>query len=256
MKHKKIPIILVGLLSMMTACGGKSIAGTYGFQMGKENSTHFGLFIKLTDNYVTLKSQPEVTDKYKVFEISFSVAFSDPEKNETISSIFTTIASILNQDNGEKITIPGYYYKGERVSKTGEQELKIGIDFSFIEDVLENVDTTDITFPTLEPDIIEKLLYTTYAHDQVTMYIPVGEIDVIYQLYWYGVDLAYSDTDGIYLTESSYGAHEPGTHPTAEDVEQINKTFKDEHSLISEKLGMDLSTYRDYYTLAMGLLKQ
>ena len=257
MKHKITPLLLVGLLGMFTACNGDSIAGTYGFQMGKESSTHFGLFIKLTDNYVTLESQPDVTDKYKQFELSFSMGFSDPEKNESISSIFTLIATMLGQDDGQTISVPGYYYKGKKLPKNGGQELKLGIDFSFIKSVLESVDLDDLTFPNLDPETIEKILYTTYSKGEVTMYIPVGEIDVIYQLYWYGIDLAYdTGNDSFVLTESSYGAHEPGTHPTKEDVEEINKTYASEHQIIAEKTGLDLSTYRDYYTLAMGLIKK
>ncbi len=85
--------------------------------------------------------------------------------------------------------------------------------------------------------------------------MPVGEVDALYQLYWYGIDFAYSDEEGIYMQDSPHGAHEVGTHPTAEDVAKINETYGAAHQVIAEKFEIDIETYRDYYTLAMGLNK-
>ena len=95
MKMKKLPILLVSLLSMLTACNSDSIAGKYGFQMGKEKGTHFGIYLTLTDEFFTLPSQPEVTDKYKKCEYSFSFGSGDPEKTESIEEIIEMLQLIL-----------------------------------------------------------------------------------------------------------------------------------------------------------------
>ena len=152
------------------------------------------------------------------------------------------------------LKLPGYYYKGEKIPRTEETELKIGIDFNFIKKALEEVDTSSLDFPILDPDTIEKLVYTTYGNNTVTMYIPVAEEDVIFQLYWYGLDIYY-DSEGIHF-DNSLTHHNPGTHPTSADVEEINKTYGTQHTELGDLIGVDLSTYRDYYTLAMGLIKQ
>ena len=88
------------------------------------------------------------------------------------------------------------------------------------------------------------------------MNIPVGEIDAIYQLYWYGIDVVFTSGDGFKIKESTYGVHEPGTHPTAEDVAEINKTYGTEHEDFATITGLNLSTYRDYHTLGMGMVKR
>ena len=68
MKLKTTTVLLFTTALLLSACNKKSIAGIYGFQMGKEKGTHFGIFLKLTDKYITLSSQPEETKKYKECE--------------------------------------------------------------------------------------------------------------------------------------------------------------------------------------------
>ena len=250
---KKISLLFIASLSLLSSCKQKSIAGTYGFQMGKENGTHFGFYITLTDEYTTLESQPEVTDKYKKCEFSFSMETGDSESG---SSIITLIGTMLKQEGQDVIKVPAYYYQSGKKINDIEEELKVGIDFAFLKDIYDDVDTTDLSFPTLQPDTIEKLIYTTYGDNKVTMYIPVGEIDAIYQLYWYGVDVTYTSGDGIKIGESPDGVHDVGTHPTQEEVAAINEHFGTNHADLSSIIGLSLSTYRDYHTLAMGMVKR
>ena len=253
----KSPIILLATASLLTSCSNGSIAGTYSFQMGKESGTHFGLSLKLTDKYITLESQPEVTKKYKSCELSFSFK-NGQESGSYIDSLIEMLKKILGEE-GEALKIPGYYYKGDKKARDGAIELKLGVDMAFIKDKIPGAE--EETFPVIEPDTIEKLIYTTYLKEQVTLNIPVSEIDAFYQLFWYGFDVTYSSEDGIQFIDSSCGAHEPGTHPTAADVEEINKTFATDHAALQQflydlDLDYDLSEYRDYYTLAMGLIKK
>ena len=253
----KSPIILLATASLLTSCSNGSIAGTYGFQMGKESGTHFGIFLKLTDKYITLESQPEVTNKYKECQFSFSMKNGD-ESGSAISSLIEMLQQILGQE-GDDFKVPGYYYKGDKKARDGAIELKLGVDFEFVKDAI-GIESETI-FPVLTPDAIEKVVYTTYLKETVTMNIPVSEIDVFYQLYWYGIDVDYTEEDGLFTKDSRYGAHEPGTHPTKENVDEINTTFKDDHAnlqawLTKENIDLDITEYRDFYTLAMGLIKR
>ena len=252
----KTPILFLSVGTLLTSCSSDSIAGTYGFQMGKENGTHFGLYLKLTDKYTTISSQPEVKKKYKKCEFSFSIKLGDD--TESIESIITMIASLLGE-KGDKIKVPGYYYKGSYIKKEDATELKIGVDFSFFKDIFDGLDISDIDFPVLSPEKIEKIIYTTYSSNKVTVNVPVSEADVIYQLYWYGVDFSYSEEDGVQIVDlPEEQCHKPGTHPTANDVKYINETlkYKETHQAFIDKFQIKIGDYRDYYTLAMGLVKQ
>ena len=252
MKNK----LLIGLMTLpllLTSCSKNSIAGKYGFQMGKEKGTHFGLFVTLTDEYITLESQPEVTNKYKKGEFAFTLKDGDEDENDEMSSLLSLIAGLLKQE-GDTLSVPCYYYMGNKIAKSSETEVKVGIDFSFIKDVIDDTEIAEVDFPVLEPDAIEKIVYTTYGSDTITMYIPVSQQDAIYQLYWYGVDVYY-DSEGIHINKD-LTSHEAGTHPTKEDVETINQTYGEQHSALGSLIGIDLSSYRDFYTLAMGLNKQ
>ena len=255
-KITKAPIFLAALATMLTSCSTDSMAGTYSFQMGKETGTHFGVYLKLTDKkYVSPDPDVIVNEKSKQCEFSFSVKFGDD--TDSIASLLEIIAAFLEQDPS-KITIPGYYYRGDRVDKEGEVEIKLGIDFSFLKEVYEDIDMTGIKFPELTPDTIEKVVYTTYSGNTVTINIPVSEVDVLYQLYWYGIDYNL-DADGkIVKNDTPFPANEPGTHPTASDITTINETYKyaETHNDFAKLFDMDLSAYRDYYTLAMGLVKK
>ena len=256
MKFRQAPVLLFTAALLLSSCGKKSIAGTYGFQMGKEKGTHFGIFLKLTDKYITLSSQPEETKKYKECEYSFALKNGEEDESETVTNIITLLAQFLQQD-GDLIKVPGYYYMGNKIPKSDATELKMGIDFNFIKDIVDDVDTSEEEFPVLTPETIEKIVYTTYSNNTITMYIPVGQEDAIFQLYWYGIDL-YKDSEGDILINTDLPAHDPGTHPTKEDIDEINKDNKygEEHSWLGPLIGADLSSYRDFYTVAMGLVKQ
>lgn len=254
----KIPSLFIAATAMMlTSCSTSSIAGLYGFQMGKESGTHFGFFLKLTDKTKVIESSDpsEDTKNYKECEISFSVKFGSD--TESISNIIALIAQMLGQE-GNKITIPGYYYKSGKTLRDGSIELKLGIDFNFVKDVIEDIEIQDFEFPVLDPDMIEKVIYTTYLKNTVTVAIPVGFEDLVFQLYWYGIDFAYNEQeDRLYIVDlPEEQVHEPGTHPTPEDVERINQTYIEDHKVIIEKYELDIDAYRDYYTLAMGLVKK
>lgn len=258
MKNKSLSILLIPILAMLSACNNNSIAGKYGFQMGKEKGTHFGIFLTLTNEYVTLDNHPEETNKYKKCKYSFSLGAKEGEKSDSLISIVKMISQLLGDDGEDNdINIDGYYYKGDKIEKSNDYELKMGIDLSYLKEIFEEIDPS-FTLPELDPDAVEKLVYTTYGEETITMNIPVGEVDIIYQLYWYGIDFTYDQSTGLDTTQSACGVHNPGTHPTKEDVEKINKeyNYQTTHSFFKDEFGLDVSEYRDYYTLGMGLVKQ
>lgn len=255
-KITKAPIFIAALATMLTSCGTDSIAGTYGFQMGKETGTHFGIYLTLKDKkYVSPDPAVIVNEKSKECEFKFSIKFGD--ETDIISSFISVVAEILGQE-GNKITIPGYYYKGTQVDEEGAIEIKLGVDFSFMKTIFDGIDDMpDISFPQLDPDTIEQIVYTTYLNNIVTVNIPVSELDALYQLYWYGVDFNVDGEGKLVKNDTPFEGHKPGSHPTAEDVKTINETYnyKETHKQFFETLKMDSGDYRDYYTLAMGLVK-
>ena len=253
---KKTPVLLMAVPLLLTSCSNGSIAGTYGFQMGKESGTHFGIYVKLTDKkYTTSDPAVTVSDKAKQCDFSFSIKFGDD--TEIISSIITIIAKALGQE-GNKITVPGYYYRGKTIDNEGGFELKVGVDTDFFKKIFDGIDLPqDLDFPVLDPETIEKVMYTTYSTNIVTMNVPVSEVDVIYQLYWYGIDFSYSEEEGIKIVHlPAEQVHEAGTHPTAEQVAVINETYGTNHQAFVEKFQLNISTYRDFYTLALDLVKK
>ena len=83
----------------------------------------------------------------------------------------------------------------------------------------------------------------------VNFFLPVSTQDLIFQLYWYGYDSKVSD-----ITDPSKdpitspdGAHPVGTHPTEEDIKQINTHYAADHDGVS---------FRDYHVLKLGLTKK
>ena len=259
MKFKKTSILLVSALSLLTGCGTKTMAGTYGFQMGKEKGTHFGFFLTLTDDASTIEGVKEGSKKC---EFSFSLGAKEGQGSDSIISVIAMIAEML-EEQGQKITVEAYYYQGDKVSKDGEQEIKLGFDLTAIKDlynsIAEDPDAPDLPpFPEITADHVEKIVYTTYGANKVNMYIPVGIEDLLYQLYWYGIDVNINDQERIVFNQSPCGTHEPGTHPTAEDVTAINETYEyvNAHKDFYAKMEIPNKPYRDYYTLDLGLIKQ
>ena len=81
------------------------------------------------------------------------------------------------------------------------------------------------------------------------MYIPVSFDDVYYQLYWYGKDIKIN-IEQFDISIVDVTPHDLGTHPKAEEIEAINKTFETEHQ------GCLISTFRDFNQVKMGLIKK
>ena len=97
MKFKKTSIFLVSLLSLLTSCGNKSIAGTYGFQMGKEKGTHFGFSLTLTEEASTIEGVPSDAKKCAHYPLIYmQMSWVDSHKDAPLGThIFVTVCIFM-----------------------------------------------------------------------------------------------------------------------------------------------------------------
>ena len=278
MNFGKKCLLLAGLPVLMS-CGESTIAGTYGFQLGKETGTHFGASLVLSDDEFPSTKESGL----KKFDLFISI------KNGTDDdSTFANILSYFQDESGDTKVL-GYYKDTGEKTKSGENLLIFGLDFKYIYERFADVyqemmgTPTTITMDDLEglnnSKVINNLLISTYAKETVNMLIPVSVQDAILQLYWYGVDVRidYANILGLIASdgeseqassseESSSGSekedegslievydvpkHEPGTLPTAEDVEEINKTYTETHKTCY------VSSFRIFHQVKLGLSKK
>ena len=116
----KTPFLLLAISSLLTACSQKSIAGTYGFQLGKEKGTHFGIYLNLSDKKFKDEEHPEIDAKAKKCSFSFS-ANLDGDSSE-LAELLNSIKAILNQEGKKRVTIPGYYFPAGKVTRTAPEQ--------------------------------------------------------------------------------------------------------------------------------------
>lgn len=278
MKLFKKTALTLGMIPFLASCGTKSIAGVYGFQMGKENGTHFGLFLKLTDetyNPMTPNEGSGTTydfEGYKKMTFSFNVSFPKGDAGSEQSSEAIVDSSILNifKDKDGNFSLNGYYKLLEGQVIKGETRLAVGLDFAYILSKVAEIyekemgekmdDDLKSIFDTLDnPDLIQSIVFTTYKDNTVNGYVPVSIDDAYYQLYWYGVDVKInlSLDVGVPLIEfdTSIPQHDFGTKPTKEDIDKINETFKEDHK-DCELPGFNVyDSYRGFNQVKLTLTK-
>ena len=218
MKINKV-ITLASLLPFLAACSGQSYVGDYVFQMGKNKGVHFGVSLKLTDEVFEVAA-PE---KGNIFILNVDMEMGDQDND------FAELLSELNPLTGS--------YKVDGEEKVyGETRLHLGISVLGEYEIPEEV--TDLIF------------VANINSNLVNFYLPVSLKDLSLQLYWYGYDFAHLiseiitgevDEDPVEIEK-----HPVGTHPTQEDIDKINETYKTTH-------GED---FRDYHVLELGLTRQ
>ena len=278
MKIKKL-FALIGLVPFIVSCGNSSIAGTYGFQMGKDNGTHIGFFVDLTDNLY------EENNEYKDLLVRLSLSLPSGETvSDDLVNEYGSILDYFKSENGDEINIPGYYKLTDEVDGQGNNLIKVGISFKYLSSQIKTIfkdqigeDLSDEYIEALnvlnDTALIQSLLYATYKNNTVYVSVPVGYEDVYYQLYWYGYDVQInlssisniiaggdtvddssdeqsSEESGEFIKIVETTKHDKGTHPTKDEVAEINKNFAEEHE------GMFFTSYRDYNVLQMGLAKR
>ncbi len=251
----------------LVSCGGDDTLGTYSFQMGKQSSSHITASI-------TLKDSPWVNEEGK--ELGKNMAFyaqvqMGSKKSSSVngseeSSIWdTSIASEgsvevsidTSEESSEEpsfdfeeeilealargVSIDAYYTIVPR--QNARSRFTIGFDLvKVLEQLFGGMDGSDdsegIPSIDLEPEIVEKIIYSEYDGKSIYLMIPVSTNDLFFQLYWYGFD--------VHDIENEPEAHEAGTHPTQEQVAEINKTYPLTH---------DGNFFRDFHPISLGIMK-
>ena len=249
-----IVIAFVFLAVTLVGCRANNpYVGEYKFQLGKDNGTHFAISLKMTDeDYV----DDEGNTRGKKFE--FRVVSGDGSSTASATASATADTGDSNEsiqavpDQSDLLTeisnfvFLGYYNVVERevevpTARRSEDKKYVRIGFTGIKSVNYEVDDDDLDGFDIPPDIIEKIMYIEIDNKTANVVVPVSTDDLMFQLYWYGVAFDVETFDFIDLPE-----HEIGTHPTQEQIDEINKTYPASH---------DGKVYRDFHTMKMGLSK-
>ena len=280
MKRKLLCGILLPLV--LASCSKQGYAGTYSFQLGKNSGAHASASITLQDEAFD-KGGTSYGKKMTLFgQARFGPESTSSETSPVDSSADSSIAAeepsngfsdAFNELLKDGVTLPGYYIVAEEKGN-GRNRLKLGFDLSTLVPE-EGADLLD-----LPPEAIENFVYSEIDSKKIYLQIPVSFMDLQLQLYWYGLDFSFLglldaivagglDDEGAQTSESQSGseqssvpssdsskasssgiqveAHEPGTKPTDEDIEEINKTYPASHN------GQQ---YRRFYTVALSLTRQ
>ena len=259
-----VPDSITGAGTLEMSCTVKGLEKGKGYVVARSDSNdvqarcHIEVF-NPEESLIDPSADPDqyIDPRAKKCRFSFSAKLSEGGESE-FENILEALVELFGDDDG-RLSINGYYYEGEKVNHN-TTELKFGIDFTFLYDIFDGFGIADLVddLPTVPSDAVEQVIYSTYSNNTVTLYIPVSEEDLILQLYWYGHNITYSEPEGFKITELPEERHHlPGTHPSPDEVAEINDVynFAADHAGLAEKYNLDLAAYRDYYTLAMGLLK-
>lgn len=277
---KALPLALVALL--LAGCGKSGYVGSYLFQMGKNSGAHVTANIDLyNDDYIyggvnygkkmLLKGQVQTGPQTS--ESSSSEESSLPDAIDGESLLSGGMETILRKG----LAINGYYTVGEDRPE-GRKHLQLGFSLDFLAEMLEIEVEEDLQLP---PEVLQNFIYGEIDSRKIYLQIPVSFADLQMQLYWYGIDFNWltlldqladamqdeessSDTSMVSSESSSSAssissegtgfeppvvveAHEPGTKPTQDDINEINKTYPQNHG--GEK-------FRNFYTISLGLTRQ
>ena len=227
MRFKKlIPLLFTSLA--LTSCGNNNpYAGTYSFQMGKDEGTHMGLSVELTN------------------EDHFEGA---PEKGQSFT--ITINASMFETETGEDQVITGAYTIGDQLTKDA---VLVNLNY----DVLNGSVLLIAALLGVELDednmsaYLQKLITTSVTKKAFNLMIPVSFNDLFLQLYWYGICINHKADEERCTPE----AHPLHSHPTPEQVKEIAKIYNGHHFGQGDEEENYLE-FRDYYTITIGLSKK
>ncbi len=255
-KKVLVPFLVTPML--LASCKQPTFVGRYSFMMGKQNDSHIGIVLELTDQ--TYEKDPSLGN---VFSLKLDSNINkpdtsnlvkhdrnrDPESSsseETSSSEEDSGSSEESDDNpiydlfgGGDFTISGYYSIGSVKSKEGYYDLELGASI---------LDPEEYPIVNIPDEIVADIVIAEISKKDIKATIPVSVYDLMYQLYWYGWDISIDlETFVISVQKSSGESHPHGTHPTKADIDRINETFPSEH------LGFE---FHDFDCLTMGLTKE
>jgi hypothetical protein len=246
-KLRFLPFILLPLC--VVSCGQAGHVGKYSFQMGKNSGSHLLVSMTLTnddyrdDNNVTVGKKAKIYGEAVMGAKASASQSLEPVVSEVpeadVSGENASTSSMNDFDIGETIfgfldkglSIDAYYNVGETLD-SGRKFLSIGLSLEFIKEITGQ----SLVIP---EEIMSHIVYSEIDDKSIFLTIPVSMDDFFFQLYWYGVDFANFDNEPK--------EHDVNTHPTAEEIAEINKTYPDTH---------DGKKYRDYHVFSIALLKE
>lgn len=262
-KTRLLPFLIFPLC--LVSCGETGYSGTYSFQMGKTKGAHLLAKMTLTeDSYsngsatgkkgtiyaeakfntaakssVSASEESELSSEEEILsyeeELSSEEVLSEDSAADSSSeedADFESLSEPLMELLADGLELPVYYNVGA-VAASGKNIFKLGFS-------LDSIFGEESGFY-IEPEFVETIVYSEIDDKSVYLKFPVSMDDLTYQLYWYGLDLA------IESGTSDAVEHDVNTHPTAEQIAEINKTYPSTHG--GKK-------YRDFHTFSLSLIKE
>ncbi|MCR4911674.1 MAG: hypothetical protein K5925_04045 [Bacilli bacterium] len=264
MKLKKL-FLFTSIIPLLTSCNTSDISGMYSFQLGKDTSTHIGVFLEMKNTEYVFEKEPDKKG-YKDFTLSVSMKINDDEESDFRKEIEEILKALADEKGNT--SLPGYYKYTDEQNKQGENRVIIGFDYGTIankaityynttvpaEEQIDPADIDDMVKSIENNGAINALLYATYKDSVMNIYVPVSLEDAYYQVYWYGYDiqvkLDFELPIPIDFKIVEVEKHPFGSHPTEDEVKAINETFAEKHE------GMLIEAFRDYNALKLGLNKK
>ena len=200
MKYKKLLLVMLLMFTFFTlvSCNGKGYVGTYKFQLGKDKGTHFAISLELTDEAV-VKNEQELGKKF-TFAVDSKKADTptttiDPSTLTTSGGADEDALDDIERTILSDLKLTGYYNIVAQETD-GKQRLNIGI--TGVSTALFSKEDLNLDDYGIEPEIIEQIILIEITNTQAIIKAPVSGADLLYQLYWYGLDFSIADF-GVFL---------------------------------------------------------
>lgn len=254
-------------LALASCSGENGYYGTYQFQMGKVNESHIGIYMDLTKDKIEVDTG-EKKEQMEKFSIKLSIPEGASPEGSLIGGVLTyfqdglqggyKIEKIEGSEEDMLTLAPVFDISGlvDMVNDgEGEEEGSSSSDPESSSSEESSSSQSPITIPA---DVVEDILIAKYNKNSIEVTVPVSLTDLMLQLYWYGFDIF------DLMEEYPIKEHAHGTHPTAEDIAEINKTFNsddrmfkhyDIDALVKYKSVFKVVEFRDFNQLTMTLTK-
>lgn len=248
---KKLLLLLLFPLTLFS-CGKMKIYGEYAFQMGGDKSTHFGVFLNLTNNPVLEEGKEVGKDFLCGMRLSEDVVPKAPDEddpNYMAKAFMYVLVSLMNVEGEHPGPgIDGYYNVKNTVEDKGKR-LALTINL--------------FGRPIVPPGYLDKILVAYVDGKTIKLTLPVSLADFKCQLCWYGLLVSVAEIEYEYpYPEGSkksiispifvplpddklpgdHGDARIGTHPASEqDIIDMNTIIVD--SIREEAEDQELGEY-------------
>ena len=245
---KKLRIMSIVPILVLSSCSQANYAGTYQFRLGKTDGSHFEVTAVLTNDKYNEDGMKKMTLTADLGEDMSPTALI--EKYGEQYPILEPFVDIMIDEIKDIKEIP-FYYKvlNSKVAKYGNR-LAIGTDFAvkkidelkekyeILKELFEELEIDETTFE-LKPDQT-KYFFGAYVNSKaLTFEIPVSVDDLNMQDFWYGKSTLISG-DYVDRLPGAKGEERFGTHPevkkddkgniTKNECDEVNKIFEKEFS--------------------------